>query len=323
MATTVWRLAATGANYNPGSGAAWSTPSAITVSDDTRSAASMTAGGNSQVLRASNFGFTTADIPTGATITGIEIRVERGTGNVGPQDLIASLAMISAGTAADRVGSNKANLGVNWGAGVDTQAVFGSPLDMWTSGLTAADVRSSNFAFDFVATNSAGVSRNASVDAIEARITYADPSQITGSASLTFDSSASLAGTGALSGSAPLAFALSGMLSEQGQIYGSTSLSLGASGALVGTGALQGSTALTLVAAAGEIQAIGALSGVATVSFAPAGALNAVALISGSASLSFGVAGSLSFRGVMTVFGSVASSRSGSGYSRPYLGSRL
>jgi hypothetical protein len=323
MPTTVWRIAATGANYNPGSGAAWGTPSAITVSDDTRATASIAAGGNSQVLRASNFGFTTADIPSGATITGIEIRVERGTGNIGPQDLIASLAMISAGTAADRVGANKANLGVNWGAFVETQAIFGAPSDMWSSGLTDANIRSASFAFDFVVTNSAGVTRNASVDSIEARITYADPSQIAGSTALAFTSSAVLVGTGALSGSAALTLALEGVISEEGQIYGSAGLSLAGSGTLVGTGDLHGFAALSLEAAAGDIQAVGSLAGTATVSFGPAGTLNAVALISGTASFSLGTSASLTFRGVMTVFGSVTASRSARGFSRPYLGSRL
>jgi hypothetical protein len=176
VATTPWKGAGTALTYAQGGDTgSWSNVGNIAASDDSFASSGNLVGGQvSETLRASNFGFSTADIPSGSTINGIEIRIERRTGGPGVRDSLLKLALISAGTAADQVGNNKANTGSDWPT-VDTQATYGGAADVWGTSLTDANLRSTNFAVDLITIVPGGTPRNCLVDFIEARITYTAP----------------------------------------------------------------------------------------------------------------------------------------------------
>lgn len=167
--TTATKFATTGASLTSGAGTAWTNPTRVTASDNSRATAALSgAGSSSRTLRARSFGFTTSDIPTGSTIVGIEIFIERSQSGVAAVDSVVKLSINNAGTEADEVGSNK-SAGAVW---VTTEAIttFGSSIDSWGASLTDTQVRAATFGVDFKVTTSA--SSTLSVDAVSCRITY-------------------------------------------------------------------------------------------------------------------------------------------------------
>ena len=117
---------------------------------------------------------------------------------------------------------------------------------------------------------------------------------ISGTSSLTFSSSGTLAGSGALAGSSSLSFSVSADGIAYGLIAGSTSLTFSPSGSLLGAGALAGSSALTF-APAGVLVGTGSLAGTTSLTFDLSGTLSGAAEgeVSGSTSLTFTPTGTL------------------------------
>lgn len=164
MPTTAWRFCGTGSSYgsNP-----WADPGNITDSDDQYANGT---GKTPGTLRATNFGFTSSDIPAGATIVGIEVGVERyrGVGGAGYTDSVVQLCIDSAGTSADRIGSNQST-GATWQT-TESETVFGGASNLFGASPTRAQVLASSFGFDHTCSSSTG--GDVYVDAIRMRVTY-------------------------------------------------------------------------------------------------------------------------------------------------------
>lgn len=123
--------------------------------------------GTSQVLRLTNFGFTTSDIPASSTITKVTVAIERKVNTGTINDNVIQLVNASAGNAGDRVGSNLAT-GTSW-PGSDTVANYvftGADL----GSLTDSQVRSTAFGVDIRVTNDA--TGRADVDTVTITIEY-------------------------------------------------------------------------------------------------------------------------------------------------------
>lgn len=75
MSLTAYKLPGTGANRDNGNAAAWTDPSRVTVDDGSESGATIVDATGTQLLAATNFGWTTLDVPSGNIVTAINIKV--------------------------------------------------------------------------------------------------------------------------------------------------------------------------------------------------------------------------------------------------------
>lgn len=168
MAVTGWKSPSNLASI--GTGSAWANPANAGASDNTYSttAAMASSGAATQALRAYGFGFSTADIPAGSRIDGIEVTVERKGSGTNLLDGTVSLMIHAAGSAADRIGGNMAKAGA-WTT-ADVVQTYGGAADYWTAMVFENDVRNPAFGFDFVATTTSKTSVTASVDAVQMRV---------------------------------------------------------------------------------------------------------------------------------------------------------
>lgn len=170
MASTGFTIAGSGANSDPGSGTAWTGPGNVTADDGTVANVSglATAGDTTQYLHATNFGFA---IPSGATIDGIEVRLNKyknTSGGAVIDDL--DVILIKGGT---RSGTGKD--GADWPADATNNEDYGSSSDLWGTTLTDTDVNASNFGVAIRAEcRSSGASRVARLDAVWINVHYTE-----------------------------------------------------------------------------------------------------------------------------------------------------
>lgn len=155
-------MASAGPN-SPSAASGWTTSSNVYTSDNNYATASISAGGASPMLLVQGFGFA---VPSGASILGITVAIERSAGNSGLVDNTIQL-LNGSGTP---TGSNK-SAGAAWPTS-DTVATFGSSSDTWSASLTDTDVNSASFGVQIKCTNSAGLSRTAYVDYVSITVEY-------------------------------------------------------------------------------------------------------------------------------------------------------
>lgn len=176
MPTTAWKFPGTAINSVAGETGSydWSNPGNITADDGSYAGVVLTGFGPSRTLRGSNFGFTSSDIPAGAFITGIEVKIERSASDANRinDTHVYIVPNGSAGSVSDRAGDNKADTVTKWPTS-DTAVVYGSSSDTWSAGLTRAQAISSNFAVDLQATTTVGGLAN--VDYFQVRLTWELP----------------------------------------------------------------------------------------------------------------------------------------------------
>ncbi|MEX2515112.1 MAG: hypothetical protein WD335_03215 [Candidatus Paceibacterota bacterium] len=109
--------------------------------DTTDTATTCDLGGNgsfTSVLSATNFGFTSTDIPADSTIDGVTVEVEWLTQDTSVSDDTVQLTT----DGSNGVGDNKAG---NLSQTTKTIQTYGGSADGWGAGLTQADVTSANF----------------------------------------------------------------------------------------------------------------------------------------------------------------------------------
>lgn len=172
MPYTDWKYPGTGASVSPGS-PAWSDPAHITE-DATYAEASGTIT-STEWLRGTNFGFTTTDVPTGATIVGVEVRIRR-YAQYEDRAYDDSLRLLDADGAV--TGDDKADTVNSWPLATgDTVKTYGASDDDWNAGLTDTDIRDTSFGVQLKATTtSESVIR---VRFYEVRIHYEEPVDLT------------------------------------------------------------------------------------------------------------------------------------------------
>jgi hypothetical protein len=178
MAVTAWKAAGTAANDTSAGAVAWDsddlfTPIAGTeiTNDDNIYAGPQLAGSGASVwLKATNFGFTSTDIPTGSSIDGFEIEVRQfKSGTIVVASTVVQL--VKAGTVS---GSNFGNT-TDW-ATTETAVTYGSATQLGGLSWTQSDVTSTNFGMALRITNASSMSpvggRNRFVDQIRLRVNY-------------------------------------------------------------------------------------------------------------------------------------------------------
>ncbi len=159
---TGWLSPSTGANFDNGGAADWSSPGQISTSNNAYAIAAGSKGTTTQALRATQFG---ASIPSAAIITGVEMRFERqDSGSVKDSDV----RLLKAGT---ETGTNKADTGTTWPATDTVSGTYGSSTDLWGASWIPSDINNSNFGVSIAADNLGGA-ENAAVDHIELKIYY-------------------------------------------------------------------------------------------------------------------------------------------------------
>jgi len=144
---------------------AWSNPGNATTSDDSRATASIRSqSGPSHYLKATDFGFS---IPSGATIDGIEVEVEKGS-NANNQVADNAVRIVKGGT----IGSTDKS-GANW-ATTDAYITHGGASDLWGKTWTPTDINNSNFGFAISASCGAPVFRDGYIDHIRITVHYTE-----------------------------------------------------------------------------------------------------------------------------------------------------
>lgn len=176
MSVTAYKTPQTCISFDRDGKVTWINADNAKASDDAR--ATVTPGGlkYSDWLRCSNFGFTIEDIPIGATIVGIELKVERH----GSLAFITDHAIYLRGSGG-QTGDNKSAAGT-WPI-ADAEKTYGGAADTWSAGLSDSDIRASTFGIDFSAWDSlGGGGTEARVDCISIRVYWEyKPSQIAAS----------------------------------------------------------------------------------------------------------------------------------------------
>lgn len=177
---TVVSLANAGTSENAN---AWVGPGNVGADDATEAqitAATYDSPDISEILVASNFGFTNVI----GTINGITVEIDRRSIIAGSgADFRVQLA--NGTTFASLVGTNKAATATTWPS-TTAVATYGGAADTWSSGLTAAQIKSANFAV-FVSASAKIANADIGVDFIRVTVTYTDASVLVtpGVASLT------------------------------------------------------------------------------------------------------------------------------------------
>ncbi|WP_312594830.1 hypothetical protein [Brevundimonas sp.] len=126
------------------------------------------------VLRSNNFGFSTSDIPAGATITGVEVEIvrRRSFGSGVPNARHARLSLNDTGGLGDQIGTNNST-DVEW-TNSFTTAPYGGAADMWGVALTPELIKNPNFGFDYGLQGTAA-SMDAAIDQLRMRVHYTAP----------------------------------------------------------------------------------------------------------------------------------------------------
>lgn len=117
----------------------WTSPELAQLSDDQWAYAYLSSGQSSYYLKATGFGFT---IPTGSTINGIVVEVERSRGGLGQDAWDNSVKIVKGNTIQ---GNEKAN-STEWPTS-DTYITYGGSTDLWGLTWTVAQINASDFGF--------------------------------------------------------------------------------------------------------------------------------------------------------------------------------
>lgn len=155
---------------------AWTSPSNVTASDNTRATVTLAKNsGVSQAIKATGFGFA---IPADAEINGIQVEWETSEGGTAAAGGIHDNAvrLVRAGTieATDRSNTTF------WAAPASEAFVtYGGATDLWGAAWTAADINDANFGAAISAKNvkvsGGGANESANVDAVRITVTYTLP----------------------------------------------------------------------------------------------------------------------------------------------------
>jgi hypothetical protein len=127
----------------------WIDPNNAKASDNAyASAANVNTALYSHYLKATNFGFS---IPTGATINGIVVEIEKKRGGYSVFDEVVSIVKAN-GT----IGTTNKAINANWGT-TDTYASYGSSSDLWGETWSSTDINNTNYGMVLEASLRAGI----------------------------------------------------------------------------------------------------------------------------------------------------------------------
>lgn len=146
----------------------WSTPSNIVSSNNVYATFSTNISNNSHYLKATNFGFT---VPSGATINGITVEIERkASHSLSTRRINDSIVQLVVGGV---VSGNNYAVGTNWPT-TEAYFTYGGSANLWGLSLTDTDINSSTFGVVLSVTTTASGKTivTPSVDHIRISVTY-------------------------------------------------------------------------------------------------------------------------------------------------------
>jgi len=172
---TDWKFPGTAANVDRDGKNSWQNPDNAKASDDAWADCDVDKEDYSDWLRLTNFGFTSEDIPEGATIDGIEMKMERSAEKPVDEVFINDSALYLRKTAG-QIGDNKASASI-WRDHTltppDEEVTYGGATDTWNAELADTDIVSEDFGIDISAYNTRdSTSCHAYVDCVSIRIHY-------------------------------------------------------------------------------------------------------------------------------------------------------
>jgi len=170
MAVTDYKFPGTAANVANGGYAVWSHPDYAKADDTNYTSANTSSKNNSDYLTLTNFGFTSSDIPAGATINGIEFVINRAHAEAdNVYDVL--LYLLKDGT---QHGSNLASA-TKWPTSL-TDATYGGSTNLCGGSWTQADILDADFGFQLSikATTKPASGKFSSVDFGKIRVYYTE-----------------------------------------------------------------------------------------------------------------------------------------------------
>jgi hypothetical protein len=236
-----------------------------------------------EYLRVTDFDFA---IPSGATIDGIEVSVERSRtgGTAGNND--HTIQLTKDGTS--RVGSNKAVAG-SWPLTTDGVAAYGGAADLWGTTWTDSEINASTFGVHVRGQNGASGGPTLRVDHVTITVTYTESAP-------TIEPSGSLTPAGSLV--KKITKPMAGALAPAGALATRVFTPLPVSGSLTPTGAL---TRITHAIRRGTLTPAGTLRRDTTKALA--GALTPAGSLATAISLARALGGTLDLAGELTLVG--------------------
>ena len=161
--------AGTGANVIGVGTVAWSTPGSITTVGAPYATITLSNSNTSNYLQGSDYGFA---IPTGATINGIKVVINRLSSNTtAPFIQDSRVSLVKAGVIQT---TNYASTGTNWTNSLSI-ATYGGASNLWGTIWTAEEINASAFGVVLSVVNSNPNSRTATVDYMQISVTYTIP----------------------------------------------------------------------------------------------------------------------------------------------------
>lgn len=166
---TDWKYPQT-ADTDGGAYQEWSNPTYVEADDDNYAtvAVSYVYPTYSNYLRATNFGFTTSDVPEGSTINGIQVQVNvKASASSAAKDWVLYLA-----NSGNNIGNIK-NPGTLMSTDL-TATDYGTATDKWGATISASDVVGSTFGVWYNIRSTSGTP-TVSLDYIKMRINFTAP----------------------------------------------------------------------------------------------------------------------------------------------------
>ena len=184
-------------------------------------------GVSSDTHRWTGFGFTTADIPSGATINGIEVVVQCDAAIASTIELYVNIYDATNGVSTGQ----RSQIYVSDVAETDT--VLGGVSDLWgETSISDTDVRAATFGVQLYATNNTGSNCGFNIDVISIRVDYTagattveTDADATGSATINFDSAAIDSGSYTVNGTAATNVGSARVFSTEATSSGTSSVS--------------------------------------------------------------------------------------------------
>ena len=149
----------------PGSNQTWVNPGNAAPSDNLYSTFGNLTGGvgsYTDYLVATNFGFS---LPSGITITGIAVEVERADPNIRTADY--QIRIVKGGV----IGTTEGSSGAGGYSSTDSYQLYGDPSDLWGDTWTETDINAANFGVAISAKRKSGSGTTASARVDDIRIT--------------------------------------------------------------------------------------------------------------------------------------------------------
>jgi hypothetical protein len=167
MAVTSYKTPSTTASVDRDAKAEWTDPNFAQASDNQRTFCVPDKSDYGDWLRCTNFGFSTSDIPSGSTIDGIEVKIERRASEAGAINISALYLRKTSG----QVGDSKSSA-TYWGI-TDAEVVFGAATDKWNASLVTSDILSNDFGIDLSVYNAdTAALHSGHVDCVSIRVYY-------------------------------------------------------------------------------------------------------------------------------------------------------